>query len=158
MEEIHIRDIHKRASRWRLTIPAESASLKNRRREVRVKGKPKRIPNEKALAFKEIARLSLRPLDPLIEGPVRMWIRLFFAQPLADLDDALVMDTLQGLVYVNDRQVMEVHKYKRFSRYSPRVEVEVEELQAKEWEEIKEGLAKRPRQDTGGLAQQRPII
>jgi len=154
-EEITVRDIQKRGGRYRFTILGECVSMKNRRRIVKVRGKTRSVKSDKALAFWEVAKLQLRPARPLVEGPVRMWIRIFYVNPLSDLDESIVLDVLQGVVYVNDRQVFEVHKYKRFSKDNPRVEIELEELRAEEWEGIKTGLTSRARQTVPkGLAQE----
>ena len=79
----------------------------------------------------------------MLEGPVRVTIRIFYASERPDLDESVVLDVLQDRyhgkgehrelvqhgVYRNDRQVREKHVYHGIDRAAPRAEITVEALE-----------------------------
>lgn len=66
---------------------------------------------------------------PRYEGPLRAHFLVFYASNRPDLDVTLVRDVLQDYAYVNDRQIVEEHSYKRISAENPRVEIVIEPIQ-----------------------------
>lgn len=89
------------------------------------------VLSDEARAFKAEAAMTARlkcdtPTARLVA------VRLTFFRPRLsrDVDNSIkiVLDSLNGVVYDDDRQVDEMHIYRRLDREHPRVEVEVCEL------------------------------
>ena len=55
-------------------------------------------------------------------------MHIYYASRRPDLDESLILDLLQGLVYVNDRQVKERHTYWHLDPKSPRTEMIIEKI------------------------------
>jgi Holliday junction resolvase RusA-like endonuclease len=55
-------------------------------------------------------------------------MHIYYASRRPDLDESLILDLLQGLVYVNDRQVKERHTYWHLDPESPRTEMIIEQI------------------------------
>ena len=83
----------------------EPASLKNARRLVLIRGKPRFIRSKKALQYAKDFALQCPQLDPLLEGDLSVEIDIWYASRRPDLCGALILDEMQGRVYKNDRQV-----------------------------------------------------
>lgn len=68
-------------------------------------------------------------LEP-VAGPVAVTVRLYRPRKSGDLDNRLkvLLDALQGIVYVNDSQIVQLHAYRFDDRRNPRVEVSIEEI------------------------------
>jgi Holliday junction resolvase RusA-like endonuclease len=142
----------------RFTIIGEAASKANSRELATIGPKDKRRTilrkSDKALGFEFDA---LRQIPPAarqrIEGPVRVWLRIWYASERPDLDETIVLDVLQDRwkrpksavagvtlprvlvqagVYRNDRQVREKHVYHGIDRKNPRVEIAIEAMQAQQ--------------------------
>ncbi len=66
----------------------------------------------------------------LILSEVAVTLRVFRPQRSGDLDNRLkcLFDALQGVVYANDSQVVEIHAYRFEDKKRPRVEAEVKIL------------------------------
>lgn len=120
--------------RWPLefTILGEPVSKANSRQLVSIRGAPRVIKSRKALRYVADATLQVPTQWPLLHGLVAVTLRMFYASERADLDESLVLDILQGRIYVNDRQVREKHVYHAIDRANPRVEVSVQVLTAQQ--------------------------
>jgi hypothetical protein len=55
-------------------------------------------------------------------------MKIFYASRRSDLDESLILDLLQGVIYVNDRQVKEKHIYWGLDKECPRAEIIVDVL------------------------------
>jgi Holliday junction resolvase RusA-like endonuclease len=55
-------------------------------------------------------------------------MRIFYATRRPDLDESLILDLMQGLVYENDRQVKERHTYWGLDAENPRSEIIIEQI------------------------------
>ena len=86
-------------------IDMEPASKSNSRRLVHFHGRSHVIKSAKALGFERYVRKNIRPISPLIQGDVAIVIQIFYRTRRPDLDESLILDTLQGVAYTNDRQV-----------------------------------------------------
>lgn len=74
------------------------------------------------------------------EGPIRMDITMYYQSRRSDLDVSLVQDILQQQVdkktkyvtfegiYKNDRQIEEIHAYRKLDKENPRVEVTITKM------------------------------
>jgi Holliday junction resolvase RusA-like endonuclease len=117
-------------TRYVATILGEAASKANSRKFAWINGRMVSIKSDKALGFVRSASTQLRRMSPLLEGPVRVTMTMYYASQRPDLDESLVLDVLQGRAYSNDRQVREKHVYHRIDRARPRVEVMVEPMES----------------------------
>lgn len=134
-----------------LTIFGEPVSKANSRELVTIAGRPAFIKSKKALAYERDALLQIPVRARLmLQGPVRVTLRLFYASERPDLDESIVLDVLQARyqqrragqprtmiqrgVYVNDRQVREKHIYHAIDKAMPRAEIEVEPMTAQQQE------------------------
>ena len=61
-----------------------------------------------------------------LEGPVALKALIYYPSRRQDLDPSLLMDILQGIAYLNDRQIEQMTLQKYIDRDNPRVEVNVE--------------------------------
>lgn len=107
----------------RFTIYGECASKANSRRLTYNKGKPRFIKSEKALTFEQETRLQAPRLNRLLEGELTASIKIYYKNNRPDLDESVVLDALQDIIYKNDRQVREKHVYHAIDKQNPRVEV-----------------------------------
>ena len=99
-----------------------------------IKGKSMFIKSAKALdyakTFKQQAVTS--PLLMFTSEDVVVTIRIWYASRRPDLDESLILDLLQDVAYLNDRQVKEKHIYwMGVDKENPRCEIEVQPIQAK---------------------------
>jgi Holliday junction resolvase RusA-like endonuclease len=74
-----------------------------------------------------IGSLSHDQGEPLVL-PLSVSIRWYRGRKSGDLDNRakVVLDALQGVAYVNDSQIVELHMYRADDKNDPRVEVVVE--------------------------------
>lgn len=108
------------------TILGEPASKANSRRWT---GKFF-IKSEKALNYAKAFGAQCPVLDPLMEGDLRVSMRIHYASRRPDLDASLIFDLMQDRIYLNDRQVKEQHLYWALDKDNPRAEIVVEKIHA----------------------------
>lgn len=112
----------------RFTLPIPPSS--NRYwRTVISKGKALIFVSEDAKRYKEQVRI-LAGRRTLIQSSVAVTLKVFRPQQSGDLDNKLkvLFDSLQGVVYANDSQIVEIHAFRYEDKKNPRVEVEVKTL------------------------------
>ena len=114
-----------------LFIRGEPASKANSRRVVKFGSMSRLIKSQKALDYSDVFRQQCPAITPLMSGDIRMHITIYYASRRPDLDESLILDLLQGLVYVNDRQVKERHTYWGLDPENPRAEIIIEQLPKK---------------------------
>ena len=117
-----------------LKIYGEPASKANSRRAVMVKGKSMFIKSAKALSYAKSFKQQavVPPLLKFISEDVAVTIRIWYASRRPDLDESLILDLLQDVAYLNDRQVKEKHIYwMGVDKENPCCEIEVSPIQAK---------------------------
>ena len=115
-----------------LYILGEPASKANSRRVVRFGNMSRLIKSEKALNYSDMFKQQCKPLAVLMTGDLRITMRIFYASRRPDLDESLILDLMQGLIYENDRQVKERHTYWGLDKENPRAEIIVDQLEKKE--------------------------
>lgn len=98
------------------------------------------IKSQKALNYSEAFRAQCPQLGRLMDGDLRVTMRIYYATRRPDLDESLILDLMQGLIYENDRQVKERHTYWGLDPANPRAEIIVDQLPTEE---------KKPRQKRG---------
>lgn len=111
-------------------ILGEPASKANSRRLVRhpSTGRPMSIKSDKALQYVTAFQWQCPKLDPLLEGDLSATITIHYASRRPDLDESVILDAMQGLIYTNDRQVREKHVYWALDKESPRAEIRIESM------------------------------
>lgn len=109
-----------------LVILGEPASKANSRKLVTIGGKSLFIKSDKArdyvVAARRQAQSAMRGMRPMV-GRIRATIDIFYANQRPDLDESLILDVLQGICYVNDRQVRERHVTHWIDRKNPRAHI-----------------------------------
>ena len=112
-----------------LKIFGEPASKANSRRVVRIGGMSRLIKSAKALTYADAFKQQVRDMhiDP-VHGDVRVTMHIWYASRRPDLDESLILDLLQGVAYVNDRQVKEKMIYWHLDPQEPRTDILVEQL------------------------------
>lgn len=109
-------------------IFGEPASKANSRKIARIGGVSRLIKSKKALNYADVFKQQVKPITPLITQDIRVTMTIYYASRRPDLDESLILDLLQGLVYVNDRQVKEKHIFWGLDKENPRTELIVETL------------------------------
>jgi Holliday junction resolvase RusA-like endonuclease len=113
-------------------IFGEPASKANSRRIVKFGSLSRMIKSQKALNYSDAFKQQCKPLAVLMSGDVRVTMQIFYASRRPDLDESLILDLLQGCVYINDRQVKEKHIFWGLDKDNPRTEIIVEQIPAVE--------------------------
>jgi hypothetical protein len=111
-----------------LIIFGEPASKANSRRVVRYGGMSRLIKSKKALSYSDVFLQQCPVLPTLMTGDLRITLHIYYASRRPDLDESLILDLLQGRVYVNDRQVKERHCYWGLDPENPRTEMIIEKI------------------------------
>ena len=109
-------------------IFGEPASKANSRRVVHYGGMSRLIKSKKALSYSDVFKQQCKPLATLMTGDLRITLHIFYASRRPDLDESLILDLMQGLIYENDRQVKERHCYWGLDPENPRAEIIVEKI------------------------------
>ena len=88
-------------------------SKANSRRIIRkkIKGRLRTlsIKSAAALAYAQMFRQQCRAEPELLVGDIHFMVKIWYRSWQSDLDESLIMDLCQGLLYDNDRQIK--HKY-----------------------------------------------
>ena len=87
-----------------LEIFGEPASKANSRRLVSRGGKPLFIKSDKALNYAASFKQQCPDTTPF-SCDVCVEMTIYYASRRPDLDESLILDLLQGVTYLNDRQV-----------------------------------------------------
>lgn len=107
-------------------IFGEPASKANQRKLVTIKGRPAFIKSQKARDYVEAFKKQCPSLgDQMLEGELYVRMTIFYASRRPDLDESVILDCMQDLIYKNDRQVREKHVYWGLDKENPRAEIEV---------------------------------
>lgn len=115
--------------RVELVVPYPPA-LNRYWRFVTIRGHGRVLLSREARQYK--AALALLGTGALIDGPIRLSLRVYRPRKAGDLDGALkgLLDALQGVVYANDSQIIELHAWRGDDKHRPRVEVTAESVAA----------------------------
>jgi Holliday junction resolvase RusA-like endonuclease len=109
-------------------IFGEPASKANSRRVVRYGGMSRLIKSKKALSYSDVFKQQCKPLPTLMTGDLKITLHIWYASRRPDLDESLILDLLQGVIYENDRQVKERHCYWHLDPENPRTFFTVEKI------------------------------
>ena len=109
-------------------IKGEPASKANSRRLVYFGKRPAFIKSVKASKYTKDFRSQCPNLDTLLDGDLEVYIQIYYASRRPDLDESIILDAMQGLIYANDRQVKIKHIYWYLDRENPRSKIRVQEI------------------------------
>jgi Holliday junction resolvase RusA-like endonuclease len=106
-----------------LVVAGEPASKANSREIVMFGRRPASIKSDKARSYAKDFEVQVQAISPLLEGELRVDMWIYYRTQRPDLDESLILDLLQGKIYLNDRQVRERHVYHMIDKEDPRVEM-----------------------------------
>ena len=110
-------------------IDGEPASKSISRKIVTFGKRPALIKSEKARNYEKIFAQQCPQLENLIDNDVKVELIIYYASRRPDLDESVVLDCMQGKIYVNDRQVKQKVVYWGLDRERPRTHVRVSPLE-----------------------------
>lgn len=111
-------------------IEGEPASKANSRRMV-LRGKhPRFIKSQKALDYCKLFGKQCPQLDELFTEDVAVIIKIFYGSRRPDLDESVILDEMQGKIYLNDRQVKRKTIQWGLDRERPRSYIRIEALES----------------------------
>lgn len=111
-------------------IEGEPASKGNSRKIVNFGKRMALIKSQKARDYEKLFAEQCPILENLIETDVKVELIIYYASRRPDLDESVILDCMQGKIYVNDRQVKQKHIYWGLDRERPRTHVRVSPLEA----------------------------
>ncbi|MCG3772253.1 MAG: hypothetical protein JW384_03460 [Nitrosomonadaceae bacterium] len=116
------------STHFNFTIYGEPASKSNSRRIVRRGKHIAVIKSSKALSYLDAFKIQCPKPPKMLEGDLVVTMTIYYASRRPDLDESLILDAMQGFIYLNDRQVKERHTYWGLDKENPRAEILVESI------------------------------
>jgi Holliday junction resolvase RusA-like endonuclease len=114
-------------------IFGEPASKANSRKLVTLGGRPAFIKSQKARDYvTEFQRQCREQVKVMTDKDVRVELMIHYASRRPDLDESVILDAMQGIVYVNDRQVKQRMAYWGLDKELPRSVIRVVECDIKD--------------------------
>ena len=110
-------------------IEGEPASKGNSRKIVNFGKRMALIKSQKARDYEKLFADQCPVLKNLIETDVKVELIIYYASRRPDLDESVILDCMQGKIYVNDRQVKQKHIYWGLDKERPRTHVRVSPLE-----------------------------
>lgn len=91
--------------------------------------KGRRILSKEGRRFKKDVGLIVGDTTPTANDVV-LTVEIYRPRRTSDLDNRLkgLIDSLTGLFYIDDKQIVEIHAYRFEDKDNPRAEVEIQEL------------------------------
>jgi crossover junction endodeoxyribonuclease RusA len=91
--------------------------------------KGRRILSKEGRQFKKAVALLVGKTTPTA-NEVAVTVEIYRPRRTSDLDNRLkgLLDSMTGLFYVDDKQIVEIHAYRFEDKSNPRAEVEIQEL------------------------------
>ena len=106
----------------------EPASKANSRKLVTLGGRPAFIKSQKARDYvTEFQRQCREQVREMTDKDVRVELMIHYASRRPDLDESVILDAMQGIVYANDRQVKQRFAYWGLDKEVPRAVIRVVE-------------------------------
>lgn len=87
--------------------------------------KPMFIKSKKARNYEQDFRVQCPRLDDPFAGDVQVEMDIFYASRRPDLDESVILDCMQGPIYINDRQVKQKLIRWGLDKSDPRAEITV---------------------------------
>lgn len=110
-------------------ILGEPASKANSRKIVNFGKRMALIKSQKARDYEKLFADQCPVLKNLIETDVKVELIIYYASRRPDLDESVILDCMQGKIYVNDRQVKQKIVYWGLDRTAPRTHIRVSPLE-----------------------------
>ncbi len=107
------------------TIHGEPASKANSRKAVMFGKRPAFIKSDKARGYVNVFAAQCPKLAVPFEEDVRVEMLIYYASRRPDLDESLILDCMQGPIYLNDRQVKQKMIYWGLDKTNPRTIIRV---------------------------------
>jgi Holliday junction resolvase RusA-like endonuclease len=107
------------------TILGEPASKANSRKAVMFGKRPAFIKSDKARNYVAAFEAQCPKLEVPFDTDVRVEMLIYYATRRPDLDESLILDCMQGPIYLNDRQVKQKMIYWGLDRANPRTVIRV---------------------------------
>ncbi len=114
-----------------IEVIGEPASKANSRRIVMFGKRPAIIKSQKARDYVRNFEKQISKLPEFLEGDLAVHITIYYASRRPDLDESVILDCMQGLIYKNDRQVKEKHIFHGLDKLNPRSEIFVWRIDGK---------------------------
>jgi len=112
-----------------LIIYGEPASKANSRKIVNFGKRFASIKSDKARNYEKEFAKQCPTLENIIENDVKVELIVYYASRRPDLDESVILDCMQGKIYVNDRQVKQKIVYWGLDRDTPRTHIRVSTLE-----------------------------
>ena len=106
-----------------LIVHGEPASKANSRQIVMFGKRPAIIKSKKARDYVRAFEKQVKPLTSLLEGDLAVHITIYYASRRPDLDESVILDCMERVIYGNDRQVKEKHIFHGLDKDNPRSEI-----------------------------------
>lgn len=118
--------VHARTFDRTVIIFGEPASKANQRRLVTIRGRPAFIKSKKANDYTQSCRSqAMAQIDTPTDLDVRVEMVIYYASRRPDLDESVILDALQGVAYLNDRQVRQREVYWGLDKDNPRAVIRI---------------------------------
>ena len=114
---------------FQFIIYGEPASKANSRKIVNFGKRFGVIKSDKARNYEKNFANQCPTLQNLIENDVKVELIVYYASRRPDLDESVILDCMQGKIYVNDRQVKQKIVYWGLDRDTPRTHIRVSPLE-----------------------------
>lgn len=109
-----------------IIVFGEPASKANQRRLVTIRGRPAFIKSAKANDYaKSLQQQARTQIDAPTAEDVRVEMVIYYASRRPDLDESVILDALQGIAYLNDRQVRQREVYWGLDKENPRAVIRI---------------------------------
>ena len=118
---------------YEATFLGEPASKANSRRIVFIKGSPRVIRSQKALAYARSFLRQCKALPEMLDADGSLLLTdmdIYYASRRPDLDESLILDLLENQVYKNDRSVRAKTIRWHLDKENPRCTVRILKLPA----------------------------
>lgn len=89
------------------------------------------VTSDEARAYKsEVMYTCLQQDIEMLEGDISLTVKVYRPRKSGDLDNRLKvsLDSLNGIAYRDDSQIVELHAYRYDDKTDPRVEIEIEQV------------------------------
>ena len=116
-------------NKTKFVILGEPASKANSRKIVNFGKRMALIKSQKARDYEKLFADQCPVLKNLIETDVKVELIIYYASRRPDLDESVILDCMQGKIYVNDRQVKQKHIYWGLDKERHRTHVRVSPLE-----------------------------
>ena len=117
---------------WTKVILGQPQSKANSRKLAHINGRTRFIKSDQALNYLAGFATQCPTLDPLFTGDVHVELEIYYASRRPDLDESLILDAMQGRIYLNDRQVRSKTVTGWVDKERPRTSIRVSALEGRD--------------------------